>query len=179
MRQPVGLRHRRVRILRIRRIVRVGRLRRLSLNLASPSRSAIRPASVPRSPNARHRIHRFSRYASRSIYSPPDRTSFSAGTLSAAAGRAAYDTIVRAVADAADGAVQAIATAPINKEAFRLAGLPWAGHTDLLAHLTGAKQVAMMFESDALRVVLATVHIPLSEVPAAPSRARVSKARSA
>ena len=80
------------------------------------------------------------------------------------------DTIVRAVVDARNGAVQAIATAPINKEAFRLAGLPWAGHTDLLAHLTGAKQVAMMFESDALRVVLATVHIPLNEVPGAITR---------
>src|SRR5262249_7709458 len=46
-------------------------------------------------------------------------------------------------------------------------GLPWAGHTDLLAHLTGARDVAMMFHSDALRVVLATVHIPLAEVPRA------------
>jgi 4-hydroxythreonine-4-phosphate dehydrogenase len=52
-------------------------------------------------------------------------------------------------------------------EAFRLAGLPWSGHTDLLAHLTGARDVAMMFYSEALRVVLATVHIPLAEVPRA------------
>ena len=62
---------------------------------------------------------------------------------------------------------QAIATAPVNKEAFRLAGLPWNGHTDLLAHLTGAPHVAMMFHSDALRVVLATVHIALADVPRA------------
>jgi 4-hydroxythreonine-4-phosphate dehydrogenase len=60
--------------------------------------------------------------------------------------------------------VDAIATAPVNKEAFRLAGLPWVGHTDLLAHLTGAPHAAMMFESPALRVVLATVHIPLADV---------------
>ena len=59
----------------------------------------------------------------------------------------------------------AIATAPINKEALRLAGLPWNGHTDLLAHLTGAAHVAMMFYSDELRVVLATVHVPLADVP--------------
>ena len=64
------------------------------------------------------------------------------------AGRAAYDTIVRAVGDARAGVVDAIATAPVNKEAFRLAGLPWSGHTDLLAHLTGARRVAMMFDSD-------------------------------
>jgi len=85
--------------------------------------------------------------------------------LSADAGRAAYDAIVRAVRDAEAGEVQAIATAPVNKEAFRLAGLPWAGHTDLLAHLTRSAHVAMMFHSDALRVVLATIHIPLAEVP--------------
>jgi 4-hydroxythreonine-4-phosphate dehydrogenase len=90
---------------------------------------------------------------------------FAPGVLSADAGRAAYDAIVRAVDDAVQGAVQGIATAPINKEAFRMAGLPWSGHTDLLAHLTGAEHVAMMFHSDVLITVLATVHVPLVEVP--------------
>ncbi len=98
------------------------------------------------------------------VYSPPSSVAVTAGLLSAAAGRAAYDLIVRAVEDASRGVVDAIATAPINKEALRLAGLPWNGHTDLLAHLTGAPHVAMMFESDALRVVLATVHVPLVDV---------------
>ncbi|MSO57062.1 MAG: 4-hydroxythreonine-4-phosphate dehydrogenase PdxA [Acidobacteria bacterium] len=92
---------------------------------------------------------------------------FEAGVLSAAAGRAAYETIVRAVRDAQAGGLQAIATAPINKEALSLAGLPWPGHTEMLAALTNAKQVAMMFWSEKLRVVLATIHIPLSQVPAA------------
>jgi len=104
------------------------------------------------------------------IYAPPGEPVFPPGVLSAEAGRAAYDVIVRATSDARRGAVDAIATAPINKEAFRLAGLPWAGHTDLLAHLTGAERVAMMFHSDVLRVVLATVHIPLVEVPRALTR---------
>ena len=98
------------------------------------------------------------------VYAPPTGVAFAPGVLSGAAGRAAYDVIVRAVDDARRGAVQAIATAPVNKEAFRLAGLPWSGHTDLLAHLTGSPHVAMMFYSNALRVVLATVHIPLVEV---------------
>jgi len=105
------------------------------------------------------------------VYGPPDRATFEPGVLSAEAGRAAYDTIVRAVDDARRGAVQAVATAPVNKEAFRLAGLPWSGHTDLLAHLTGAPHVAMMFYSEALRVVLATVHVALAEVPRALTRA--------
>jgi len=99
------------------------------------------------------------------VYAPPRESHFAAGVLSAAAGRAAYDVIVRAVDDAKSGDVQAIATAPINKEAFRLAGLEWSGHTDLLAHLTAAPHVAMMFHSDALRVVLATVHVALADVP--------------
>jgi 4-hydroxythreonine-4-phosphate dehydrogenase len=76
---------------------------------------------------------------------PADAAGAAPGVLSAAAGRAAYDVIVRAVRDAQQGVVHAVATAPVNKEAFRLAGLPWHGHTDLLAHLTGARHVAMMF----------------------------------
>jgi 4-hydroxythreonine-4-phosphate dehydrogenase len=95
------------------------------------------------------------------IYTPGVET----GRLSAEAGRAAYGAIAAAVEDALAGEVQAIATAPINKEAFALAGLPWHGHTELLAHLTGATSVAMMFHADALRVVLATIHEPLAAVP--------------
>jgi 4-hydroxythreonine-4-phosphate dehydrogenase len=63
--------------------------------------------------------------------------------------------------------VAGIATAPVSKLAFARAGLPWKGHTDLLAHLTGRERVAMMFWSQPLKVVLATVHIPLAAVPAA------------
>lgn len=95
------------------------------------------------------------------IYSP----GVQAGMLSAEAGRTAYGAIVAAVEDAMAGEVDAVATAPINKEAFALAGLPWRGHTELLAHLTGAPSVAMMFHADALRVVLATIHEPLASVP--------------
>ena len=90
---------------------------------------------------------------------------FAIGEVSAAAGRAAYDTILRAVEDARMGRVQAIATAPINKAAFARAGIPWKGHTDLLAHLCGVARVAMMFHAPELNVVLATVHVPLRDVP--------------
>ena len=99
------------------------------------------------------------------IYGPPDGARFQPGVLSAEAGRAAYDAICLAVRDAEDRRVSAIATAPINKLAFSRAGLPWKGHTDLLAELTHAPRVAMMFWSEPLKVVLATVHVPLAEVP--------------
>jgi 4-hydroxythreonine-4-phosphate dehydrogenase len=95
------------------------------------------------------------------------------GLLSAQAGRAAHDAIARAVRDALAGDVAAIATAPINKEAFALAGLRWKGHTELLQELTGARRVAMMFYSERLRVALATVHVPLKDVPSALSAARL------
>lgn len=98
---------------------------------------------------------------------PSEVAAFPRGTISADAGRASYDAIVRVVEDALAGRVAAIATAPINKAAFAAAGLPWKGHTDLLAHLTGSPRGVMMFHSDTLRVVLATVHIPLAAVPAA------------
>jgi 4-hydroxythreonine-4-phosphate dehydrogenase len=90
---------------------------------------------------------------------------FAPGQVSAAAGQAAYDAIVSAVEDAQAGVVHGIATGPIHKEAFAACGVPWKGHTELLGHLTGSGQVAMMFHSEPLRVVLATVHVPLVDVP--------------
>ena len=100
-------------------------------------------------------------------YAADELAEFPAGEINADSARAAYDAIVRAVADARRGRVAAIATAPVNKEAFAAAGLKWRGHTDLLAHLCGVDDVAMLFWSDRLRVVLATVHIPLADVPRA------------
>jgi len=99
------------------------------------------------------------------IYGPPPRTRFVPGVLSAEAGRAAYETICAALRDAIAGTVDGIATAPVNKLAFSRAGLPWKGHTDLLAELTHSPRVAMMFWSEPLKVVLATVHVPLADVP--------------
>jgi 4-hydroxythreonine-4-phosphate dehydrogenase len=100
------------------------------------------------------------------IFAPPVDPSIKAGVVSAAAGQAAYDTIVRAVDAARRGSVDAIATAPVNKLAFSKAGLEWKGHTDLLAHLCGTADVAMMFHSPRLKVVLITVHVALKDVAA-------------
>jgi 4-hydroxythreonine-4-phosphate dehydrogenase len=90
---------------------------------------------------------------------------FEPGVLSADAGRTAYEAIVAAAEDARNGRVDAIATAPINKEAFALADLPWKGHTDLFAFLSGVRRAVMMFYAEELRVVLATVHVALRQVP--------------
>jgi 4-hydroxythreonine-4-phosphate dehydrogenase len=98
-------------------------------------------------------------------HAPEALASFPRGEVRADSALAAYDAIVRATKDALAGRVEAIATGPINKAAFAEAGLPWKGHTDLLAHLCGVEAVAMMFWSSKLSVVLATVHIPLGDVP--------------
>jgi 4-hydroxythreonine-4-phosphate dehydrogenase len=104
------------------------------------------------------------------VYGPPAGSRFNPGELSAEAGRAAYEILCSAVKDAQAGVVAAVATAPVNKLAFARAGLPWKGHTDLLAHLTGSSRVAMMFWSEPLKVVLATIHIPLASVTMALTR---------
>ncbi len=109
------------------------------------------------------------------VYGPPTGACFTLGELSADAGKAAYDTLCAAVKDALSGVVAAVATAPVNKLAFSRAGLPWKGHTDLLAHLTGSSRVAMMFWSEPLKVVLATIHIPLASVPGALTRELVDE----
>jgi 4-hydroxythreonine-4-phosphate dehydrogenase len=104
------------------------------------------------------------------LYGPSSaeaRARFAPGQLSAAAGQAAYDAIVAAVTDARQFRIDAVATAPVNKEAFALAGLPWKGHTDLLGHLTGTSRPVMFFHAERLKVALATVHIALADVAAA------------
>jgi 4-hydroxythreonine-4-phosphate dehydrogenase len=107
------------------------------------------------------------------LFAPPDEQLFQPGEVSAAAGRAAYDVIVRAVEAASSGEVDAIATGPVSKLAFARAGLPWKGHTDLLAHLCHASPVAMLFHAPQLIVVLATVHVPLADVPRLLTRPRL------
>ena len=86
------------------------------------------------------------------------------GLVDARAGRSAYEALCLAIDDALLGQVAAIVTAPLNKEAMHAAGLDFAGHTEILAQRSGAPKVAMMLINDHLRVILATIHIPLSEV---------------
>jgi 4-hydroxythreonine-4-phosphate dehydrogenase len=86
------------------------------------------------------------------------------GRVDARAGQAAYDALCLAIDDAMLGRVSAIVTAPLNKEAMHAAGLDFPGHTEILAQRSGTPHVAMMLINDQLRVILATIHIALSEV---------------
>ena len=80
---------------------------------------------------------------------------------------AVISAIARGVALVQSGQAAALCTAPIHKQALQDgAGFAYPGHTEYLAALAGVEDVVMMLASDALRVVPATIHIPLSEVPA-------------
>ncbi len=91
---------------------------------------------------------------------------WSSTSTEADAGRCSGLAIAHAVELAAAGTVQGIVTAPIDKHALLAGGYDYPGHTEMLAELTG-RPVAMMLASDKLRVVLATTHIALRDVPTA------------
>ncbi|WP_029112075.1 4-hydroxythreonine-4-phosphate dehydrogenase PdxA [Mycobacterium sp. URHB0044] len=83
------------------------------------------------------------------------------GELSPVAGHAAYEYIRVASELAVRGEVQAICTAPLNKEALHAAGHIYPGHTELLADLTGTEEVSMMLSTPKLKVIHVTTHIGL------------------
>lgn len=85
------------------------------------------------------------------------------GIESGAAGKAAAGYIEAAVELCASGSIDAIATAPINKRALFLGGYSFPGHTEFLAHLTGAEEYAMALVAANLRTVLLSTHVPLAE----------------
>jgi 4-phospho-D-threonate 3-dehydrogenase / 4-phospho-D-erythronate 3-dehydrogenase len=88
------------------------------------------------------------------------------GELSAVAGNAAYEYIRVASELAVRGEVQAICTAPLNKEALHAAGHIYPGHTELLAHLTGTEEVSMMLSTPKMKVIHVTTHIGLLDAVA-------------
>ncbi|MDB5311457.1 MAG: pdxA [Gemmataceae bacterium] len=88
------------------------------------------------------------------------------GRVSAACGSAAYRYFTHAIDDALAGRVDAIATAPINKESLHAAGFPYPGHTEILAARTHAGRSCMMLTAEAITCSLVTVHVGYREVPA-------------
>ena len=90
------------------------------------------------------------------------------GTPDPGHAQSVIDVIARGAGLVQSGQAIALCTAPIHKQALQEgAGFAWPGHTEYLAHLAGVDRVVMMLASDRLRVVPATIHIPLVEVPRA------------
>jgi 4-phospho-D-threonate 3-dehydrogenase / 4-phospho-D-erythronate 3-dehydrogenase len=97
------------------------------------------------------------------------------GAVSAAAGRAAYEYVETAVSLARAGHIDAIVTAPLNKEALAAAGLQHTGHTEILASLSGTRDFAMLLIGENLHVIHVTTHVSLRRVPDLVTRDRVLK----
>jgi len=95
------------------------------------------------------------------------------GRISPACGRASMEFIEKAARLAMNHQVEAIVTAPINKEATQLAGYADVGHLEFLARLTGSKQYATMLVSGKLRAVHLTTHHSLTEACQLVTHARV------
>ena len=89
------------------------------------------------------------------------------GRISPVAGRAAVQFVLKATALALEGAIDAVATAPLNKEAMRLAGYDYIGHTEILADVTHTAECTTMLATPGLRVTHVTRHIPFREIAAA------------
>ena len=90
-------------------------------------------------------------------------------------GRESIAYIKKAAELAILGVVDAIVTAPINKEALGMAGCKWPGHTEMLAELSGAKDFAMVLCGGPIKVILVTIHTALRNVPDMITRKRVLK----
>ncbi len=102
-----------------------------------------------------------------------DPASLRMGAVQAGAGRAAGQAVERAIRLAQAGEVDAIATAPINKEALWAAGYPYPGHTEMLQELTRSRESLTMFVIDRLRIFFLTRHVSLREAVAQVTRARI------
>lgn len=94
---------------------------------------------------------------------------------SATNGLASVTYIRKATELAMNGYVDAIVTAPISKESWKMAGFSWPGHTEMLAEITSTKEYAMMFYSDRLKLILVTIHNALRDVPDLIKKERVLK----
>lgn len=98
------------------------------------------------------------------VASNQDLRGIQVGRVHAAAGRAAYDFLCTAIDETLAGKAAGIVTAPLHKEGLRAAGLPYPGHTEILAERTGTKSFAMLLYSEGLGVAHVTLHMALRDV---------------
>ncbi|MGB9879247.1 MAG: 4-hydroxythreonine-4-phosphate dehydrogenase PdxA, partial [Anaerolineae bacterium] len=95
------------------------------------------------------------------------------GKVDPMTGQAAYECVVKAVELALAGEIAAIVTSALHKEALNLAGHHFAGHTELLAHLCGVKNVTMLLVAGDFRVSHVSTHVPLREAISWVKRERI------
>jgi len=100
------------------------------------------------------------------------------GSPSKETGKASVIYLENAVKDVLEKKADALITLPISKQWIMESGFQYAGHTDYLAEVSGAKEYAMVLMCKKLKVVLITTHIPLKDVPSQISKEKIiSKVR--
>ena len=139
-------------------------LRRRALRLGLPLR--LRPPAATPEPLARGEL---------AIAPATAPAAVEPGHPSPATAAWVLDTVRAAVHDCLAGRCAALVTGPVHKAVVNDAGIPFSGHTELLAELTGTQQVVMMLATQGLRVALVTTHLPLAEVPRAITRERLAR----
>lgn len=93
-----------------------------------------------------------------------DMQKFAFGKVSGMCGRAAYEYIAKSIELANEGKVDAVATAPINKESLRAGGIDFIGHTEIFGALTKTYDPLTMFETNGMRIFFLTRHVSLREM---------------
>jgi 4-hydroxythreonine-4-phosphate dehydrogenase len=96
------------------------------------------------------------------------------GELSAMGGELAVRAVRAAVTDALEGRIDAMCTAPLNKEAMWLAGHEYDGHTGLLTEMCGGTPTSMLLVGERLRVAHVTTHVAFEDVPGRLSIQRIA-----
>lgn len=102
-----------------------------------------------------------------------DAEDFVPGIVSAKTGAAGYHYVIKSIEAAMAGQVAAVATAPLNKEALRAAGVMYPGHTEIFTDKTGAKKSCMFQYSEEVRASFVTVHCGYHEVPSLMTQERI------
>jgi 4-phospho-D-threonate 3-dehydrogenase / 4-phospho-D-erythronate 3-dehydrogenase len=95
--------------------------------------------------------------------------------VTAEQGRAAFEYVTKVIELAMAGRIDATVTAPINKAAINAAGYHYAGHTEIYAHFTGARDYAMMLADGNFRVAHVSTHVALRQACDLVRKARIGK----
>ena len=98
---------------------------------------------------------------------------YETGIINAATGRAGYRYVTETIDRALKGEVNAVTTGPLNKEALKMAGVPYPGHTEIFADLTDSERTCMLQYSEEIRCVFVTTHVGYAEVPALLTEKRI------
>ena len=109
------------------------------------------------------------------VWDTPLASPVMSGQLTAANAPYVLTTLQRAGNGCMDGSFAGMITAPVHKGVINEAGIPFSGHTEFLAELTGTEQVVMMLATRGLRVALVTTHLPLKDVAAAITAQRLQR----